>query len=75
MTDEDTLPSQRVTVSLIPKAWTALDGIHVETGETYSALINRAILIYTFITEQLDQGRCVQVHDPVTSETVQVVIF
>jgi hypothetical protein len=69
-----TLPVDRVTVALIPKASDDLQRLQDKTGLSKTDIVNRAISLYEFFETQLDAGNDLIVRDPKTGET-QLVRF
>lgn len=63
-TDERGSGTERVTVSLIPRASAELARLQDETSLSRTDLINRAISLYAFVSKQLEAGRELAVHDP-----------
>lgn len=69
-----TLPVDRVTVALIPKASDDLQRLQDKTGLSKTDIVNRAISLYEFFETQLEAGNDLIVRDPKTGET-QLVRF
>lgn len=69
-----TLPVDRVTVALIPKASDDLQRLLDKTGLSKTDIVNRAISLYEFFETQLEAGNDLIVRDPKTGET-QLVRF
>jgi hypothetical protein len=69
-----TLPVDRVTVALIPKAGEDLQRLHDRTGLSKTDIVNRAITLYEFFDAQLKAGNDVIIRDQKTGET-QLVRF
>jgi hypothetical protein len=63
------LPSERITVALIPKAVVELQRLQERTGLGKTDLVNRAISLYEFIDEQLLADRDLLLRDRKTGET------
>lgn len=66
------MATERVTVSLIPRAAAELTQMQAATGLTRTDLINRAVSLYAFVAAQLDAGRNLAVVDPADG-TVHIV--
>lgn len=62
-------PAERITVSLIPKAGDDLRRLHDQTSLSKTDIVNRAIILYEFIDEQLSAGQDVLIRDKGTGET------
>jgi hypothetical protein len=58
----------RMSVSLIPRTVEELEQLHQETGMSKTDIVNRAISLYAFVTEQLDSGQDLLVRDRQTGE-------
>lgn len=71
-TDERSSGTERVTVSLIPRASAELAHLQKETSLSRTDLINRAISLYAFVSEQREAGRELAVHDP-QDDTTRIV--
>lgn len=68
------LPSERVTVALIPKAAEDLQELVDRTGLSKTDIVNRAITLYEFFEAQLQAGNDLIVRDKKTGEN-QLVRF
>ncbi|MEK6438747.1 hypothetical protein [Pseudonocardia sp. T1-2H] len=66
---------ERVTVSLIPKASKILNELHAETKMSKTDITNRALILYGFITEQLEAGAELRLHNPETGQSAPVVLL
>lgn len=66
--------AERITVALIPKAGQDLQRLLDHTGLSKTDIVNRAIVLYEFIDDQVRVGRDVLIRDSGTGET-QVVRF
>jgi hypothetical protein len=49
-------PSERITVSLIPKVAADLQDVHDRTGMSKTDIVNRAITLYEFVEAELSAG-------------------
>ena len=58
----------RMSVSLIPRTVEELEQLHEKTGMSKTDIVNRAISLYSFVTEQLDSGQDLLVRDRHTVE-------
>jgi Ribbon-helix-helix domain len=58
----------RLSVSLIPRTVEELEQLHEKTGMSKTDIVNRAISLYAFVTEQLDSGQELLVRNPQTGE-------
>jgi Ribbon-helix-helix domain len=58
----------RMSVSLIPRTVEELEQLHEKTGMSKTDIVNRAISLYSFVTEQLDSGQDLLVRDRHTGE-------
>jgi|HubBroStandDraft_6_1064221.scaffolds.fasta_scaffold00062_27 hypothetical protein len=58
-----TATTERITVSLIPKASSALAGLGERTGLSKTDLVNRAITLYEFIDSRMASGAEILVRD------------
>ena len=67
--------SERITVALIPKAASDLQGLQERSGLSKTDLVNRAISLYEFIDAQLREGKEVLIRDPAKGETQRVHLF
>jgi hypothetical protein len=63
------LPSDRITVALIPRAVAELQRLQDRTGMSKTDLVNRAISLYEFITEQIAAGQDLLLRDKKAGET------
>ncbi len=70
-----TLPVERITVALIPKAGEDLQRLVERTHLSKTDVTNRAITLYEFIDTQLRAGRDVLIRDPSTGQTNTVLIL
>jgi Ribbon-helix-helix protein, copG family len=62
----------RLSVSLIPRTVEELDQLHEKTGMSKTDIVNRAISLYAFVTEQLDSGQDLIIKDRQTGEQQKV---
>jgi hypothetical protein len=62
-------PVERITVSLIPKAGQDLQELQDRTNLSKTDIVNRAIILYEFIEEQLSAGQDILIRDKDTGET------
>ena len=69
-----TLPAERVTVALIPKAAGELQELVDRTGLSKTDIVNRAITLYEFFEAQLQAGNDLIIRDRKTGES-QIVRF
>ena len=58
----------RMSVSLIPRTVEELEQLHEKTGMSKTDIVNRAISLYAFVTEQLDSGQDLVVRNRQTGE-------
>jgi hypothetical protein len=63
------LVAERITTTLIPRTVEELSWLQAETGLSKTDLVNRAISLYAFVTEQLAARRDLAVRDRETGET------
>lgn len=77
MTDKTTANQQleRLNVNLIPRAARALEQAMTLTGHTKTDVINRALLLYTYIEQVMHDGGAVFVQNAGSSEPQQIKIF
>lgn len=59
----------RITVTLIPKATEDLRLLHQRTGLSKTDLMNRAIILYEFVDDQLGSGHDIIARNQATGET------
>jgi hypothetical protein len=59
----------RITVTLIPKAMDDLCLVHERTGLSKTDLMNRAIILYEFVDDQLGSGHDIIARNKATGET------
>jgi hypothetical protein len=59
-------------VTLIPKASATLDRLVAETRMSKTDLTNRALILYAFVMDQLEDGAELHLHDPETGKSAQV---
>jgi hypothetical protein len=58
----------RLSVSLIPRTVEELEQLHEKTGMSKTDIVNRAISLYAFVTEQLDSGQDLLIRDRQTKK-------
>jgi hypothetical protein len=63
-----TLPAERITVALIPKAAGDLQELVDRTGLSKTDIVNRAITLYEFFEAQLQVGNDLIIRDGKTGE-------
>ncbi|WP_433143209.1 hypothetical protein ACQPZ8_47900 [Actinomadura nitritigenes] len=51
-----TLTAERITVSLVPRAAEQLSALMDRTGMSKTDLVNRAITLYEYVEQEIDQG-------------------
>lgn len=51
----------KITVNLIPRAYTALEQVSAATGDNKTESINRAIQLYAWVQRMLDAGESIHV--------------
>jgi hypothetical protein len=54
---------QRVTVNLTPRSWQALEMAVKRTGDSQTDTINRAIQVYSYLTDITETGGTLYVRD------------
>ena len=54
--ERPTLPTDRITVSLVPKAASDLAAIHSRTTLSKTDIVNRALSLYEFVDAELAAG-------------------
>jgi hypothetical protein len=59
----------RITVTLIPKAREDLRLLHERTGLSNTDLMNRAVILYEFVDDQLGSGHDIIARNQATGET------
>jgi hypothetical protein len=59
----------RMSISLIPRTVEELEQLHEKTGMSKTDIVNRAISLYAFVTEQLDSGQDLLVRNRETGES------
>ncbi|MET9069459.1 hypothetical protein ACWDR1_29055 [Streptosporangium sandarakinum] len=64
--------AERITTALIPKSSEALQRSLDRTGLSKTDIVNRAIALYDYITDQLDSGKELLLRDSESGE-VQVI--
>src|SRR5215831_1718149 len=69
------IPTERITVALIPKAGEDLQRLQERTSLSKTDITNRAITLYEFIDAQMRAGRDVLIRDTKTGETQLVRIL
>jgi hypothetical protein len=69
---QPSLPSERITVALIPKAVGDLQSLQDRTGLSKTDLTNRAISLYEFIDKLIREGKEILIRDPEEGETQRV---
>ena len=65
----------RMSISLIPRSAEDLEKLHEKTGLSKTDIVNRAISLYAFVTEQLDSGQDLLVRDRQTGEVERIQLF
>lgn len=58
----------RITVGLIPTAWTALQWLMAHTRLNRTDVVNRAISVYAMVEEHAQQGHEMVFRDPATGK-------
>jgi hypothetical protein len=64
-----------MSISLIPRTTEELEQLHEKTGMSKTDIVNRAISLYAFVTEQLDAGQELLVRDPQSREVQRIQLF
>jgi hypothetical protein len=62
----------RMTISLIPRTVKELEQLQEKTGLSKTDIVNRAISLYAFVTEQMEAGQQLALRDP-ESERLQLI--
>ena len=62
----------RMTVSLIPRTVEELEQLTEKTGMSKTDIVNRAISLYAFVTQQLDSGQELLVRDLQSREVQRI---
>jgi hypothetical protein len=65
----------RMTISLIPRTAKELEQLHEKTGLSKTDIMNRAISLYAFVTEQMDSGKDLVIRDPQMGEQQLIQLF
>jgi hypothetical protein len=65
----------RMTISLIPRTVKELEQLQEKTGLSKTDIVNRAISLYAFVTEQLDSGQDLLVRDRQSGEVQRIQLF
>jgi hypothetical protein len=58
----------RMTISLIPRTVKELEQLHEKTGLSKTDIVNRAISLYAFATQQTDSGQDLVIRNRDTGE-------
>lgn len=64
--------TERITVGLIPKAVADLEQLQDSTGLSKTDLVNRAVSLSAFVTEQLNAGNELLLRNPESGEVSRV---
>ena len=72
MSVERQLADARITVGLIPKVFNELDLLQQVTGLSKTDLVNRAISLLLFVTDQTAAGKQLLVRDVTSGEVERV---
>ena len=70
--ERPTLPTDRITVSLVPKAASDLAAIHSRTTLSKTDIVNRALTLYDYIDDRLASGSELLIRNSETGETERI---
>ena len=65
----------KITANLVPRAVVALNHASGTTGDNRTDVINRALQVYAFISDAIDQGKLIIIEDPQTGDRERVVML
>src|SRR3954469_3456113 len=65
----------KITANLVPRAVAALNQASETTRDNRTDVINRALQVYAYISDAIDQGKLIFVEDPKTGDRERVVML
>jgi len=65
----------KITANLVPRAVVALNSASETTGDNRTDVINRALQVYAYIADAIEQGKLIFVEDPTTGNRERVVML